>query len=154
MLMPHNPLIYDEPLPSAVLLMRAGRIATAMLEGKLSRIGITAPYAAILTALRDHGPKSATDLCALTMRERANMSVLLAKLRKIGYVEESENRLDGRSHMMSLTDSGREIAEQCHQVTLEVSHLIDSFVQGASETKADLHAILRDFLAKFHSLYV
>lgn len=152
--MPPNPLVSHQDTPSAVLLMRSGRIASAMLEGQLAKIGLTAPYAAILTALLENGSKSATDLCVLTMRERANMSVLLAKLRKIGYISESQNVLDGRSHLISLTESGKEISEKCQAMTEEVSRVIDSFVQAQSENPEKFRTTLSDFLSKFHSLYV
>lgn len=154
MLMPPNPLVSRENIPSAVLLIRSGRIATAMLEGRLSELRLTVPYAAILTALLEHGPKSATDLCVLTMRERANMSVLLAKLRKIGYVSESQNPLDARSHLVSLTESGRDMAEKCRAVTDEISQVIDQFLHGQHDSPAQFHHTLSEFLSKFHSLYV
>ncbi|MBL8034249.1 MAG: winged helix DNA-binding protein [Leptospiraceae bacterium] len=154
MLMPANPLMSHSNAPSAVLLIRGGRVAAAMLEGKLSKLGLTVPYATILTALLDNGPKSATDLCVLTMRERANMSVLLAKLRKIGYVSESQNPLDARSHVISLTESGREAAEKCRAVTEEVSQAIDNFLAVQNENPEKFRGALSDFLSKFHSLYV
>lgn len=154
MLMPPNPLVSHQNTPSAILLIRSGRIATAMLEGKLSSLQLTVPYAAILTALLENGPKSATDLCVLTMRERANMSVLLAKLRKINYVTESQNPLDARSHLVSLTESGKQMAEHCLTITEEVSHVIDNFLHAQNESTEPFRHMLSEFLSKFHSLYV
>ncbi len=154
MLMPPNPLVSRQNTPSAVLLIRSGRIATAMLEGKLSELRLTVPYAAILTALLEHGPRSATDLCVLTMRERANMSVLLAKLRKIQYVSEAPNPLDARSHLVSLTESGKQMAEKCLHVTEEVSQVIDNFLHEQNESPEPIRQALGAFLSKFHSLYV
>ncbi|AFM10886.1 MarR family winged helix-turn-helix transcriptional regulator [Turneriella parva] len=154
MLMPANPLMSHQNAPSAVLLIRGGRIAASMLEGKLSKLGLTVPYATILTALLEHGSKSATDLCILTMRERANMSVLLGKLRKIEYVSETPNPLDARSQLISLTEKGRELAVECRQVTNEVSEIIDNFLQSQSEDPQKFKGALSEFLGKFHSLYV
>jgi DNA-binding MarR family transcriptional regulator len=154
MLMPPNPLVSRYNTPSAVLMIRSGRIATAMLEGRLSELRLTVPYAAILTALLEHGPKSATDLCVLTMRERANMSVLLAKLRKIAYVSESQNPLDARSHLVSLTEPGKQMAERCLQITDEVSQVIDNFLHEQNDSPEPIRHALGAFLSKFHSLYV
>lgn len=154
MLMPPNPLVSRHNTPSAVLLIRSGRIATAMLEGRLSELRLTVPYAAILTALLEHGPKSATDLCVLTMRERANMSVLLAKLRKIEYVSESQNPLDARSHLVSLTDTGKQMAEKCLSITDDVSQVIDNFLHEQNDSPEPIKHVLGAFLSKFHSLYV
>ena len=112
------------------------------------------PYAAILTALLEHGPKSATDLCVLTMRERANMSVLLAKLRKIEYVSESQNPLDARSHLVSLTDTGKQMAEKCLSITDDVSQVIDNFLHEQNDSPEPIKHVLGAFLSKFHSLYV
>jgi DNA-binding MarR family transcriptional regulator len=154
MLMPANPLMSHADAPSAILLIRAGRTATAMLEGELSKLGLTVPYASILTALLEHGPKSATDLCILTMRERANMSVLLSKLKKIEYVSEKANPLDARSQVISLTGEGKRIAESCKQATEEVSHQIDHFLTNHQALPEKFRATLSDFLGTFHSLYV
>lgn len=154
MLMPANPLMSHQNAPSAVLLIRSGRIAASMLEAKLSKLGLTVPYATILTALLDHGSKSATDLCILTMRERANMSVLLGKLKKIQYVSESQNPLDARSQLISLTEKGRELALECKQVTEEVSGIIDKFLAEQNEPPEKFRHALAEFLGKFHSLYV
>ena len=154
MLMPANPLMSQENAPSAILFIRGGRIATAMLEGELSKLGLTVPYASILTALLEHGSKSATDLCILTMRERANMSVLLSKLKKIEYVSEKPNPLDARSQVISLTAEGKKMATRCREITVEVSNLIDNFLKAHEEDPEKFRAVMSDFLGKFHSLYV
>lgn len=154
MLMPANPLMSQENAPSAILFIRGGRIATAMLEGELSKLGLTVPYASILTALLEHGSKSATDLCILTMRERANMSVLLSKLKKIEYVSEKPNPLDARSQVISLTAEGKKMATKCREVTEDVSNLIDNFLKAHEENPEKFKALMNDFLGKFHSLYV
>lgn len=154
MLMPANPLMSQENAPSAILFIRGGRIATAMLEGELSKLGLTVPYASILTALLEHGSKSATDLCILTMRERANMSVLLSKLKKIEYVSEKPNPLDARSQVISLTAEGKKMATRCREITAEVSNLIDNFLKAHEEDPEKFRALMHDFLGKFHSLYV
>lgn len=154
MLMPANPLMSQENAPSAILFIRSGRIAAAMLEGELSKLGLTVPYASILTALLEHGSKSATDLCILTMRERANMSVLLGKLKKIAYVSEKPNPLDARSQVISLTPEGHSMATKCREITSEVSALIDNFLQTHDESPEKFRRLIAEFLGKFHSLYV
>jgi len=153
MLMPAAPLASHKNAPSAVLVVRSGRIASAMLEAEFSKLGLTVPYAAILTALLEHGSKTATDLCMLTMRERANMSVLLSKLKKIQYISEEANPLDARSHMIVLTEIGRATAERCKAMTDEVSQVIDRFLESHDETPAKFKLILSDLIGKFHSLY-
>lgn len=154
MLMPAHPLMSHSDAPSAILFIRSGRIATAMLEGELSKLGLTVPYASILTALLEHGSKSATDLCILTMRERANMSVLLSKLKKIEYISEKPNPLDARSQVISLTAEGRKMATKCREVTEEVSGLIDNFLKVHDESPEKFRLLMAEFLGKFHSLYV
>jgi DNA-binding MarR family transcriptional regulator len=154
MLMPASAMISHEHVPSAMLLIRSGRIATAMLERELSKLGLTVPYATILSALLEHGAKSATDLCNLTMRERANMSVLLGKLKKVQYVSETPNPLDARSQLISLTGEGKKLAEKCRIITEEVSQLIDQFIETENANPQDFHRLISSFLGKYHSLYV
>lgn len=152
MLVPAVPVSSHRNAPTAVLLMRGGRIAAAMLEAELSKYGFTVPYATILIALLENGDRTATDLCMLTMRERANMSVLLSKLRRLEYVIENLNPLDARSHLVSLTPKGRDMAEKCKKITDDVSDVIDKFLTAHYEDPTRFRVTLSDLVGKFYSI--
>lgn len=154
MLLPASPILSNKDAPCAMLLIRSGRVATAMLESEFGKFGLTVPYATILMALLDHGPKTATDLCVLTMRERANMSVLLSKLRRTGYVEESANPLDARSQLENLTDKGKSAAMQCKTSTEAVSTEIDQYLEAQNHTAPRFREILVGILTKYPSLHI
>lgn len=133
-------------------MIRGGRIAAAMLEAELSKHSFTVPYATILIALLEHGARTATDLCMLTMRERANMSVLLSKLRRLEYVAEELNPLDARSHMICLTPKGQDMAQKCKKITDEVSEVIDRFLAGHDEPPEKFRLVMSDLVGKFYSI--
>lgn len=136
-----------------MLLIRGGRIAGELLEAEFAHIGLSVPYATILTALLENGPRHSTDLCNLTMRERANMSVLLRKLNRSGYVSEKPNPMDARSHLVELTPAGNEVALKCREIIMRVSGVLDEFLaqHGAADTR--FRQLLADLVGKFYSIY-
>jgi DNA-binding MarR family transcriptional regulator len=88
----------------------------------------------------------------LTMRERANMSVLLSKLRRLEYVVEDMNPLDARSHLIGLTPKGQDMAEKCKKITDEVSDVIDRFLAGHEEAPDKFRHVMSDLVGKFYSI--
>jgi DNA-binding MarR family transcriptional regulator len=146
--------VAGEGTPLAIQLILVGKVSRTMLDIEFGKIGLSFPYGRILTTLAESGPKSATELCMLTMRERANMSVLLGKLKKIGYVQDTPSQLDARSQIVSLTEKGSEVAEQCKKITQETGKVIEEFMAVRTEDPTKFKTLMADFLNNFHVLYV
>lgn len=144
----------DREMPIAIQLILAGKVSRALLDMEYNKIGLSFPYSRILTTLADHGPKTATELCMLTMRERASMSVLLAKMKKIGYVQDAPSLLDARTQIISLTDLGREAAEKCQQLTRQTGEVIERFVAQRTDDPEKIRAIISEFLNRFQTLQI
>jgi len=98
-------------LESVVLLIRSGRIATEMLEKEIAPLSISVPQLSILISIADWGEMTASQLCEVTMRDKANMSSLTKKLEQAGLVQLKKNTSDARSSILSLTPKGKKAAE-------------------------------------------
>lgn len=144
----------EQNIPMAIQLILAGKISRSMLDVEFGKIGLSFPYGRILTTLAENGPKSATELCMLTMRERANMSVLLSKMKKIGYIEDKPSLLDARMQIVSLTDLGREVAEKCKLITQNTGKVIEEFMAARTEDPENFKAVIAEFLNRFHTVHV
>ncbi|MBS0617719.1 MAG: winged helix DNA-binding protein [Spirochaetes bacterium] len=153
MLIPSSAEITNQDVPIVIQLIRAGKVARAMLDAEFGKIGLSFPYGRILTTLEEKGPKSATELCVLTMRERANMSVLLGKMKKIGYITETPNPLDARSQVVSLTEAGKQAAQKCRKMTEEVGVVVNDFVDSKLDDPSKFRSVMAEFLNKFYSMY-
>lgn len=67
-------------MESVVLLIRAGRIAVELLEKEIVPLAISVPQLSIVISLYEWGEMTASRLCEITMRDKANISSLLKKL--------------------------------------------------------------------------
>jgi len=65
----------------------------------------------ILISIADWGEMTASQLCEVTMRDKANMSSLTKKLEQAGLVQLKKNTSDARSSILSLTPKGKKAAE-------------------------------------------
>ena len=147
----HKP---ETEIPMAVQLILAGKVSRTMLDMEFNKIGLSFPYGRILTTLAERGPKSATELCMLTMRERASMSVLLAKMKKLGYVQDTPSLLDARMQIVSLTELGTEVAEKCKKITQETGKVIEEFMTARTADPENFKAIIAEFLNRFQTLQI
>lgn len=143
--------VASENIPIAIQLILVGKVSRAMLDSEFSKLGLSFPYGRILTTLAERGPKSATELCMLNMRERANMSVLLSKMKKIGYIEETPSLLDARASIISLSEKGRQVAEECREITQKTGRVIEDFMASRTEDPAKFKGLMAQFLHKFQT---
>lgn len=141
--------VANENMPIAIQLILVGKVSRAMLDSEFSKLGLSFPYGRILTTLAERGPKSATELCMLNMRERANMSVLLSKMKKIGYIEETPSLLDARAQIISLTEKGRAVAEECKTITQQTGSVIENFMAARTEDPTKFKTLMSQFLSNF-----
>ncbi|WP_167883559.1 MarR family winged helix-turn-helix transcriptional regulator [Leptospira ognonensis] len=98
-------------MESVVLLIRAGRIAVELLEKEIVPLAISVPQLSIVISLYEWGEMTASRLCEITMRDKANISSLLKKLETAGLVQMKKNTSDARSSFLSLTAKGKNTAE-------------------------------------------
>lgn len=111
-------------MESVVLLIRAGRIAVELLEKEIVPLAISVPQLSIVISLYEWGEMTATRLCEITMRDKANISSLLKKLETAGMVQLKKNASDARSSFLSLTAKGKNTAELGLKAEAKVSKQI------------------------------
>lgn len=74
----------------------------------------------ILVALTQHGMLSVGALVELMALPQSTISHQLKRLDRIGYIERTRSRTDNRSVEVRLTDTGRQVAETCNQLSREI----------------------------------
>ncbi|BDA80403.1 hypothetical protein LPTSP3_g33330 [Leptospira kobayashii] len=116
-------------MESVVLLIRAGRIAAAHLEKEITPLMISVPQLSILLSLSEWGEMTASQLCELTMRDKANISSLTKKLEQEGFIHVRKNSEDARSSLLSLTAKGRKTAESGFKAEKKISSKLEKLSQ-------------------------
>ena len=86
-----------------------------------------------LAALRDHGPLSPSELGERLIVTRATVTGLVDSLERQGYAERTPNPADRRSLLVSITPTGREVAQQVRTIVhAQEKAWLSEFAEGAS----------------------
>ena len=104
------------------LLNTAARRARQDLNDRMQDLGLTFPQWMVLKDLSNH---RGSDCCHLTMAaiarrlstQRPNVLGILERLEKLGLVQRVVNPNNRRAHIVSLTDSGREMMKQLQELS-------------------------------------
>ncbi|MEK6879481.1 MAG: MarR family transcriptional regulator [Nanoarchaeota archaeon] len=112
-------------MDSVVLLIRGGRIAVELLENEILSLGISVPQLSIILSLYTLGEMTASDLCQVTMRDKANISALTKKLELGGFIQLIKNKEDSRSSSISLTAKGKKTAQLGQKAQASVSKKLE-----------------------------
>ena len=75
-------------------------------------IPIPANHFGVLLILSDHGPSTVSDLCIYLRMSKQQMTPIINKLSKDGYIIKSTSLEDRRFTTISLTDKGRGILDE------------------------------------------
>lgn len=94
-----------------VKLMRASRAITARVEGRLTAAGITTTQLGVLEALLHLGPQTQRTLTDKVLTSPGNMTDLIDKLERRGFVSRCRVESDRRNVEVGLTDAGRAFIE-------------------------------------------
>lgn len=124
-----------EVLNSLRRLVRALRISSRTAE---QAVGLTGAQLFVLQCLARHSPCSVKELAARTATDQSSVSVVVSRLVRAGHVLRSPSKRDRRSVELSLTSSGRALAQRAPEAAQD--RLIAALAQLG---KPDLSALRR-----------
>lgn len=107
------------------------------LDKKLKTLDITAVQFAILKRLYEEDGLSQKEIANRTFKKTAEITHIIDKLEKKGYVERVEKKGDRREYRIELTSRGKEIEESAIQAAYET---LEIALQGISDN--DVKAML------------
>ena len=119
-----------------VKLMRAGRTVLSRIEPALARQGLTATQFGVLEALLHKGPLTQRELGAKVLTSAGNMTAVVDKLARRGFIARMPNPADRREVHVTLTPEGRAFIE-----ALFPAHAAEIARAMAALTPAELEAL-------------
>ena len=119
----------------------SGRIA----QEYRSRFGLSVPEWRVMAVLGDSGAMTQRDLTRLTLMDKVAVNRACKVLEERGLATRQPNASDGRSHLLELTDSGREMHGQIMPLALEMERrLFAKFTDQEIATFRSLLGRVRD----------
>ena len=133
----HTPLFKFLPyLLSITSNAVSGRIA----QEYRTRFGLSVPEWRMMAVLGDSGPLTQRELTGLTLMDKVAVNRACKVLEGRGLISRRPNARDGRSHLLELTDSGREMHGQIMPLAVGMEQRLFSVL--SSEETAHLRALL------------
>ncbi len=102
------------------LLYVTAQTMTLHAEKVLKPYGLTVEQFHLLKNMSETDVLSQNQLCEIVQKSAANVTRILDRLEKKGFITKERNQADRRSFLLFLTDQGRDLVD-------EVSSLFDSF---------------------------
>lgn len=119
----------------------SGRIA----QEYRARFGLSVPEWRVMAVLGDAGPLTQRDLTRLTLMDKVAVNRACKVLEERELAARRPNASDGRSHLLELTDAGREMHAQIMPLALEMERrLFASFSDEEIETFRGLLGRVRE----------
>ena len=118
----------------------SGRIA----QEYRARWGLSVPEWRVMALLGDFGEITQRDLTQLSLMDKVAVNRACKVLEDRGLVARTPNENDGRSHLLNLTDAGREMHGQIMPLAREMERRICA---GISEQELEQ---FRDLLVRLH----
>lgn len=134
------------PGPTIRAMVGIGQAVEARLEAALSTTGLTWPqYEVIQTLARESAPPMLSELADRVKCVRSNMTALVDRLERRGFVRRVPHPEDRRSIRVELTDKGTDACANALQILTQVeSELLETI--SAEEQK-----VLRDVVSRLRS---
>lgn len=126
--------------PTGRLLSTAARLVEHAWNERLATIGVTHAGIIALDVLAAQGPMTQARLAGIVKVQAQTMGKTLARMEAHGHVRRVRNTLDRRSHLVSLTEAGREAIGEAH--TMEEG-LLDRSGSNPEELRASLRKVIR-----------
>jgi DNA-binding MarR family transcriptional regulator len=99
------------------------------------RFGLRVPEWRVMAVLGDSGPMTQRQLTAFTLMDKVAVNRACKELEERGLVTREPNAKDGRSHLLELTDAGREMHGEIMPLALEMERrLFSTFSEEETET--------------------
>lgn len=86
--------------------------------------GVDLIMSRMMVVILEHGPMPAGDIVKVMALPQSTISHQMKRLEKLGYVEREQGKQDSRVRMVSLTNSGREVALQANKLSEQVVALM------------------------------
>ncbi|WJY19124.1 MarR family transcriptional regulator [Alteriqipengyuania flavescens] len=96
-----------------------------------SRFGLKIPEWRIMAVLGDTGEATQRELTELTVMDKVAVNRAVKALAERGLVDRAPNRSDGRSHMLELTATGRELHDEILPLALGMEERMLDGLDGA-----------------------
>ena len=133
-----------ERWPTGRLLSTAARLVEHAWNERLVSIGVTHAGVIALGVLDSQGPMTQAHLAQLVRVQAQTMGKTLARLESHGHVTRVRNDMDKRSHMVSITDQGREALR-------EAQNIERTLLQGGELMSEELRGQLRRVITELGS---
>ena len=132
--MPRNKYVND-PVLGFIQLNRMHHMAV---DKKISRLGLhRSQHITLMHLSHTDGLPSQRQLSEQLGVSPAAVANMLKRLEAGGYIRRAADRSDTRQNAISLTERGREIVEQSHEIFSEID---DSMLSGIETRKLDIFA--------------
>ncbi|MCX6498262.1 MAG: MarR family transcriptional regulator [Arthrobacter sp.] len=134
--------------PTGRLLSTAARLVEHSWNEKLGAIGLTHAGVIAMEVLSVQGPMTQAQLAHLVRVQAQTMGKTLSRLETHGHISRERSASDRRSHVVTLTDRGRE-------AVLEASDMERSVLAAASidpdSLRRELQAVVRELANRISS---
>ena len=89
----------------------------------------------MMVVMLEHGPLPAGEIVRIMALPQSTISHQIKRLEKLGYVEREQGKQDSRVRVASLTEKGRDVAQQANLLSQQViGVLLDSIGEDDMET--------------------
>ena len=113
-----------------VLMAKIRRNVQRLKNGEVAEYNLKSPHVSCLYYLNKHESLTATELCEFCSEDKAAISRSIVQLEKEGYVLHKKNKGKAYKAGISLTESGKVVAEQ---ITQKIDHYIGIIGDGLTE---------------------
>jgi DNA-binding MarR family transcriptional regulator len=134
--------------PTGRLLSTAARLVEHSWNEKLGAIGLTHAGVIAIEVLSAQGPMTQAQLAQYVRVQAQTMGKTLSRLEAHGHIARVRSTSDRRSHVVSLTDRGREAATAA--VEMERSVLAAASIDP-DVLRQELQAVVRELASQFAS---
>ena len=126
----------------------SGRIA----QEYRTRFGLKVPEWRVMAVLGDSGPMTQRQLTAFTLMDKVAVNRACKELEERGLASREPNTKDGRSHLLELTDAGRQMHGEIMPLALEMERrLFSTFSEEETETFRSLLLRIKEEVPDLHA---
>ena len=126
----------------------SGRIA----QEYRARFGLKVPEWRVMAVLGDSGPMTQRQLTAFTLMDKVAVNRACKELEERGLASREPNAKDGRSHLLELTEVGREMHGEIMPLALEMERrLFANFSDKEVETFRSLLERVKEEVRDLHA---
>jgi DNA-binding MarR family transcriptional regulator len=133
-------LIFDRLNSLGYMTNLVGRLLVREIDGQLAPHGISVGYMPVFFALAADAALTQRDLATSAQVEQPTMAATLARMERDGLIERRANPDDGRSALISLTETGHSKLAAVHAASTAVN--VKAAERLTAEERAQLLALL------------